>query len=156
MHTLEQVKEAFQLLDEWEDRYHYLAELGEKLPPLPDKWKTPDHQVHECMSNVWIVAEPDPDAAGRVQLRADSDTPIIKGVVAVLVAVYSGRLATEIRTVDADAVFRELGIYEHLSPNRHVGVYAMLRKIEALAHSAANMAAYRPETCRTQNQKTLQ
>ncbi len=93
MHSLERIVETFQFLDDWEDRYRYLTELGERLPPLLSAEKTPENQVHGCVSNVWIVADKDNAQLAKLHLRADSDTPIIKGIVAILVAIYSGKTA---------------------------------------------------------------
>ena len=141
MEKLERIGDAFEFLDEWEDRYNYLADLGGKLTPLPDRFKSPEHQVHGCVSRVWIVIASDGSAPPILRFQADSDTPIIKGIVAILLAAYSGRTAEECETLDADAIFARLGIYDHLSPNRHVGVYAMIEKIRALARTSARLAA---------------
>ena len=141
MESLERVMEAFEFFEDWEDKYHYLAELGQRLPVLPEEYRTPDHQVAGCVSQVWILAEVDNSQGPVVNLRADSDTPIIKGIAAILLAIYSGKRSDEIKGIDADGIFAKLGIDDHLSPSRHVGVYAMTEKIHALAGTPASLAA---------------
>ncbi len=136
MEHLDRIVETFEFFEDWEDRYRYLEELGERLPALPVSLKTPEHQVHGCVSQVWVVAEPE---SGRqpvvLRFRGDSDTPIIKGILAVLLAMYDGRTPEEALALDPDRLFHRLGIYEHLSPNRHVGVYAMVEKFRNLARA---------------------
>ncbi len=141
MDSLERIAETFEFFEDWEDRYLYLTELGRRVPALPEACKVPENQVHGCVSNVWIVADRDDSPTPRVSFRADSDTPVIKGILAILLAVYSGKSADDIDGVDADGIFAQLGIYDHLSPNRHVGVYAMIEKIRAIAKTTAPMAA---------------
>ena len=141
MDSLERIAETFEFFEDWEDRYHYLTEIGQRLPALPEANKIPENQVHGCVSNVWIVADTDDPCASRMNFRADSDTPVIKGILAILLAVYSGKCADEIYGVDAEDVFVRLGMYDRLSLNRHVGVYAMTEKIRAVAKTTARMAA---------------
>lgn len=136
MESIERIVETFEFFDDWDDRYNYLAELGAKLPTLPRAYHTPEHQVHGCVSQVWVVAELERTPSGTVlRLRGYSDTPIIKGILAVLLSIYNGLSPEEALKVDTDAIFNRLGIYEHLSPNRHVGVYAMVEKVRSLAKS---------------------
>ena len=141
MDSLERIAETFEFFEDWEDRYHYLTEIGQRIPALPEACKVPENQVHGCVSNVWIVADRDDPLTPLVSFRADSDTPVIKGILAILLAVYSGKSADDIDGIDADGIFAQLGIYDHLSPNRHVGVYAMIEKIRAVAKTTARMAA---------------
>ena len=141
MDSLERIAETFEFFEDWEDRYRYLTEIGQRLPALPAAQKVPENQVDGCVSNVWIVADPDDSPVSRVCLRADSDTPVIKGILAILLAIYSGKCAEEIDGIDADDIFGRLGIYDHLSPNRHVGVYAMIERIRAIAKTKARLAA---------------
>jgi len=136
MEDIERIVETFEFFDDWDDRYNYLAELGEKLPPLGREYATPEHQVHGCVSQVWVVAELERGPGASVlRFRGDSDTPIIKGILAVLLSIFDGLSPDEALRVDTDAIFNRLGIYEHLSPNRHVGVYAMVQKVRSLAKS---------------------
>lgn len=139
--SIDRIIEVFEFFEDWESRYNYMAELGQKLPELPDTYKTPDNQVQGCVSKVWITVEADSSAPPRLTFRGDSDTPIIKGIVAILLAMYSGKSADEALSIDPDAIFNRLGIYEHLSPNRHVGVYSMVEKFRALACTVAHQAA---------------
>ncbi len=141
MDSLERIAETFEFFEDWEDRYHYLTEIGQRLPALPEACKVPENQVHGCVSNVWIVADIDDSPGPRVNFRADSDTPVIKGLLAILLAIYSGKSAEDIDCIDADEIFAQLGLYDHLSPNRHVGVYAMIEKIRVEARTTARMAA---------------
>ena len=141
MDSLERIAETFEFFEDWEDRYLYLTELGQRLPGMPEACKVPENQVHGCVSNVWIVADTDDSPTPRVTFRADSDTPVIKGILAILLAIYSGKSAEDIHRIDADRIFDQLGIYDHLSPNRHVGVYAMIEKMRAMAKTTAQMAA---------------
>lgn len=138
MESLEHILEAFEFFDDWDDRYRYLAELGEKLPAFPERFKTHEHQVHGCVSQVWIVVDREAGSGGVVlRFSGDSDTPIIKGILAILLAIYDGTQPDETLDKDPDRLFHRLGIYDHLSPNRHVGVYAMVKKFHELAHTAA-------------------
>lgn len=141
MNMLERIVEAFDFFEDWEDKYSYLAEMGQQLPPLSPAEMTPENQVHGCVSRVWILADVGTSPDPIVHLRAGSDTPIMKGIVALLVAVYSGRRAREIEALDADGIFARLGIYDHLSPNRHVGVYAMIEKIRSAVRAVPRLAA---------------
>ncbi len=141
MGSLERIAETFEFFEDWEDRYLCLTELGQRLPAMPEACKVPENQVQGCVSNVWIVADRDDSPTPRVSFRADSDTPVIRGILAILLAMYSGKTADEIDGIDADGMFAQLGIYDHLSPNRHVGVYAMIEKMRAIAKTTAQMAA---------------
>jgi cysteine desulfuration protein SufE len=131
--TLDEIVEGFRLLDDWQNRYEYLIELGERLPPVDARAKIETNRVQGCMSKVWIVARPDPGQPRRLVLDADSDTGTVKGLAAILVALFSARTPQEILAADADGIFTELGLFEHLSPTRHVGVYAMVEFARNLA-----------------------
>lgn len=131
--TLDEITESFRLLDDWQSRYEYLIELGEMLPPFDRRAQIEANRVQGCMSKVWVVARPDPEAPQRLVLDADSDTGTVKGLAAILLALYSGKAPREILAADADALFTELGLFEHLSPTRHVGVYAMVEFVRAIA-----------------------
>lgn len=137
--SLDRIQETFELLTEWDDRYQFIIELGEQLPPLDARWRTDAYKVKECMSNAWITAECQPDAAATpvMQLYGDSDNNIIKGIVAILIAIYSGKTPQQALAIDTDQIFAEWRLYDHLSPNRHVGVYAMVQRIQRLAQAFA-------------------
>ncbi len=133
MTDLADIVDTFELLGDWDQRYQYLIELGEQLPPMPDALKTEDNRVKPCMSTVYITAYTDPDHPDRVRYHGDCDTAIIKGVLALLIELVSGRTVTEIQAIDMDEIFEQLQLGEHLSPNRHVGVYAIVDLMKAQA-----------------------
>ena len=129
----DEIVDTFQSISDWEMRYHFLVDLGEELPPLDEKCQVDENRVHGCMSKVWIVAEPDNENPDRLKFLGDCDTATIKGIVAVLIALYSGNTTQAVLNIDADQVFEKLGLYDHLSPNRHVGVYAIVEKIKEIS-----------------------
>ena len=128
--TLSELADNFELLGDWDARYEYLVDLGSALGTLPDEDKSDQSKVHGCMSNVWVVGHL---VAGRIQYRAECDTSIIRGVIAILVKVYSGSTPNYALSMDADEVFNTLGLFEHLSPTRHVGVYAIVERMRNVA-----------------------
>lgn len=132
-----EIVENFELLGDWESRYQYLVELGERLAPMPGAHKTDTNRVVECMSLVHVAAYPHPERSGRLAYWGDCDTAIIKGVVALLVGLFSDKTPDEIESLDVDALFQALQLEEHLSPNRHVGVYAIVNKMKAQARLLA-------------------
>lgn len=125
--------DAFELLGDWDARYAYLVEIGEKLEPLPKALRTEANRVKGCMSTVHVAAVADPDRAGLIRYFGDCDTAIIKGVVAILVELLSHKTPREVLNVDVDQLFTGLKLEEHLSPNRHFGIYAIveLMKVQA-------------------------
>ncbi len=126
----DEIIEEFDGLTDWMDRYAYIIDLGEQLPALPDADKTPDNLIEGCQSRVWIVADIDED--GKMQLRADSDALIIRGIVALLLRVLSGHTPREI--LDSDLYFIDrIGLKENLSPTRSNGLVAMIRQIRNYA-----------------------
>lgn len=138
--SFDEVVETFGLLDEWDERYRFLIELGRERTGLPDEERNKDTKVEGCTSQVWLVGEQ--DAAGRFQFRGDSDAHIVKGLVALLLLLYGGRTAAEILAIDARAALGRLDLEGHLSPNRANGLFAMVRRIRALA--AAEAAGAKP------------
>jgi cysteine desulfuration protein SufE len=131
---IDELKENFSLFDEWEDRYRYLIDLGRDLPPLDDAYRTDAYKVEGCMSQVWLVPGSED---GRLTFRADSDSAIVKGLIAVLLALYSGRKPAEILATDIEGIFREIGLETHISPNRRNGFFAMVDTIRRTAAAAA-------------------
>lgn len=121
-----EISENLSFLDDWEDRYRYLIELGQALPPLAPSERSPENKVHGCVSQVWLVSERDDDA---LRYRGESDAMIVQGLVAVLIALYSGRPASEIAGTDAIAIFDKLGLREHLTMQRSNGLVAMVNRI---------------------------
>mgnify|MGYP001295998676 CR=1 FL=1 len=124
-------------LDDWEDRYRYLIELGQALPKLAETERTPENKVNGCVSQVWLVAEPETiQGAPGLKFRGESDAMIVQGLVAVLLALYSDRPAREIADTDAIALFDELGLREHLTTQRSNGLVAMVNRIRNEARAA--------------------
>lgn len=136
MANLDDIVEIFELLGDWDQRYQYLTELGEKLPVLPGELRTEDNKVRGCMSQVWVCAYRDEDSPGLVRFHGDCDTSIIKGVLAVLIQLSAGKKVEEIEQLDVDELFTRLNLDEHLSPNRHIGVYAI---VELMKQQARNL-----------------
>jgi len=117
-------------LDDWMDRYAYIIDLGNSLPPIDEQYKTPQHLIEGCQSRVWVNAELTPD--GKMVLTADSDAIIVKGIISMLIEVLSGHTPQEI--LDADLYFIDrIGLSEHLSPTRSNGLLAMVKQIRMYA-----------------------
>jgi len=135
MLQLDETVDIFELLGDWEQRYQYLVELGEKLPAMPQRLKTDDNKVKGCMSQVWVYACLKDD---RVRFYGDCDTSVIKGILALLISLCEGRTAAQIQKLDMDEIFQRLNLDEHLSPNRHVGVYAIFDLMKQKAAQAVN------------------
>jgi cysteine desulfuration protein SufE len=131
------LKEDFSLIDEWEDRYRYVIELGRSLAPLDEAERTPRNKVQGCASQVWIAAHVDKNGhEPRLSFTGDSDALIVKGLIAIIFRLFSGRPASEILTTDAGALLDELGLREHLTPQRSNGVASMVARIKADAKAA--------------------
>lgn len=128
--------EAFDYLDSWEERYRLLIELGRELPAFPDSARCEANRVEGCTSQVWLLAGQSSDEPPRLTLQADSDAFIVKGLIAIILAAYSGRTGDEIRSVDIQGLFERLGLGQHLSPNRRNGFFAMVERIHSLADQA--------------------
>ena len=143
MLTPQEVIDNFELLSDWESRYAYLVDLGEQLPPLHEALRTEEHRVKGCMSQVWVCPQPDPQDPARLTYVGDCDTAIIKGVLALLIELFSGHTPQEIADLDVDHLFETLQLAEHLSPNRHFGIYALvgLMKEQARAEDTAANAS---------------
>jgi len=137
--NLDKLISNFELLGDWEERYGYLIDLGKKLPGLPDQEKTEEHRVHGCQAMVWLVMEPDPERAGAVRIRADSDAFIVRGLIAVLQLIFSGRTPDEVLAADAKSILSRLGLDKHLSPTRKNGLFAMVERIRALARASSTL-----------------
>jgi cysteine desulfuration protein SufE len=136
MTSLDDMVDTFELLGDWEQRYQFLIELGEHLPSMPETLKSEDNKVKGCMSQVWVAAYRDPLDGSLIRFHGDCDTSMIKGVLAVLIQLVSGKAAKEVDALDLDELFRRLMLDEHLSPNRHVGVYAI---VELMKHQARQL-----------------
>jgi cysteine desulfuration protein SufE len=136
--SLADIRSDFEVLDDWEDRYRYVIELGRSLEPLPDALHTESSKVRGCASQVWLytTVEPAGDGAPRLRFQGDSDAHIVRGLIAILFAIYNGKAADEILATDAKAVFAELGLTEHLTPQRSNGLASMVARIQADAKAA--------------------
>ncbi len=132
--TLDDVRETFTLFDSWEDRFAYLIELGRKLPPLPPEAYTDAFRVKGCTSKVWLVPQHRSD--GRLVFVGDSDAHLVKGLVALMLLIFSGRRPDEILATDAKAILAEFDLEQQLSPMRANGLNAMLKRIRELAEAA--------------------
>jgi cysteine desulfuration protein SufE len=135
---INEIIDNFSLLDEWDDRYRYLIELGRTLPPLPDEDRTDANKVQGCASQVWMTTQIAPGGNGNPVLTfdGDSDAHIVRGLVAVLFALNSGKHAREILDNDAIALFEQLGLREHLTPQRSNGFRSMVDRIRRDAQAA--------------------
>ncbi len=131
--TSEELIERFSLFDDWEERYAYLIQFGRKLPPFPEESRTEANKVRGCVSQVWMISE---EREGCIHLQGDSDAFIVKGLVAVLLALYSGKTPVEMAAIDIESVFSELGLAEHLTPNRRNGFFSMVQRIRLFGRLA--------------------
>ena len=136
MQTLEDITADFEYLDDWEDRYRYLIELGRALPPMPEGSQTEESKVRGCASQVWLVSESDTANPPHLTFLGDSDAHIVRGLVAVALALFSGKTAPEILEADAEATFLRLGLKDHLSPQRSNGLRSMVARIKDDARQA--------------------
>ena len=142
--TLDDIFADFELLDDWEDRYRYVIELGRTLEPLPEKCRTPSNKVQGCVSQVWlatIIEVIGNDQSPRLKFLGDSDAHIVRGLIAILFAIYSDRRADDIIDVDAKSTFDLMGLKDHLTPQRSNGFVAMVERIRTDAHVAMETAA---------------
>jgi cysteine desulfuration protein SufE len=136
--TLDEIVENFNYLDDWEDRYRYLIELGRGLEPLDEAAHNESTKVRGCVSQVWLESRAGKDDSGSpiLHLKGDSDAHIVRGLVALLIALYSGQTATQILAADAEGLFETLGLSTHLTPQRSNGVHAMVERIKSDARAA--------------------
>src|SRR5581483_3511708 len=143
MPTIDEIIDNFTLLDAWDDRYRYVIELGRTLPPLADDAHNEANKVRGCASQVWLVTHVKPNGSGGPVLTfdGDSDAHIVRGLIAILFALYSGKTAREILETDALALFDSLGLRENLTPQRSNGLRSMVERIRAEAKAALQPAA---------------
>lgn len=132
---LEDLIEEFSFLDEWEERYRYVIDLGRTLPPLEESERVEVAKVRGCASQVWLVSTKDPET-GFIEFRGQSDAAIVQGLLAILVRLYSGRSAAEILALDAQAAFQALGLGDALTPQRSNGLKAMALRMQDVAKDA--------------------
>ncbi len=134
--AFEEIAENFAFLDDWEDRYGYVIELGKAMPPLPDSLKGPETKVDGCASQVWIAPRIEEGPPRRLHFDGDSDAMIVRGLIAILRALYSGRTVEEIRAIDPEVELGRLSLRDHLSSQRSNGLKAMVGRLQALAEAA--------------------
>ena len=133
---IERIFEDFEFLDEWEDRYRYVIDLGRDLPPFPESARTPQNKVQGCVSQVWLETTRSDGPDPVMRFAGDSDAHIVRGLVAIMLALFSGRRASEIAKIDAEAVLKRLGLDEHLTPQRANGLRSMVARIRRDAAAA--------------------
>lgn len=138
MTAIDEIIENFALLDQWDDRYRYVIELGRALPPLPENAHNEANKVRGCASQVWLLTHVKPDGAAGPTLTfdGDSDAHIVRGLVALVLALYSGRTAPTILATDPAPLFTRLGLEQHLTPQRANGLRAMVERIKSEARAA--------------------
>ena len=136
---IDQIIDDFDVLESWDDRYRYVIELGRKLAPLPEAEHVEGNKVQGCASQVWFISHVRPAKNGEgpaLEFSGDSDAHIVKGLIAILFALYSGQTARKILDTDAIAIFERLGLKEHLTPQRSNGFRSMVERIRADARAA--------------------
>ena len=137
MTTIDDIRDNFALLDDWDDRYRYVIELGRTLDPLPEAEHSAENKVQGCVSQVWLSKQLGRNGEAVVlNYRGDSDAHIVRGLIAILFVFYSGKPARDIVEGDAIALFNRLGLREHLTPQRSNGFKSMVERIKADARSA--------------------
>lgn len=134
---LDELAETFEFLGDWEERYRYLIDLGRKLPPMPETDHTEANKVRGCMSQVWLTHRVEPGPPLTLEFQGDSDAHIVKGLIAVLLSLTSGKTPQQILDTDIASAFGRLGLESNISMNRRNGFYAMVERIQAMAAQAA-------------------
>ena len=142
MTAIDEIIENFTLLDQWDDRYRYVIELGRTLPPLPEDAHIEANKVRGCASQVWLLTHVKPDGAAGPTLTfdGDSDAHIVRGLIAIVIALYSGKTAREILEIDALDLFDRIGLREGLTPQRSNGLRSMIERIRTEAKAALTPA----------------
>ena len=126
-----EIMDNLSYLDSWEDKYRYIIELGESLPPLPAELQTEEWKVKGCQSQVWLVPKKDTD--GTLSFLGTSDAVIVKGLISIVLSIYNNKTPADIAAIDIGGIFDNLGLHEHLSPSRRNGLEAMVEKIKHYA-----------------------
>jgi cysteine desulfuration protein SufE len=143
MTTIDDIRENFELLEDWDDRYRYVIELGRTLDPMPEAEHSAANKVQGCASQVWLSKRIERSEAGEALLRyrGDSDAHIVRGLIAILLTLFSGHTPQQILATDAIAIFNEFGFREHLTPQRSNGVRAMVERIRTDARESLATAS---------------
>ena len=134
--TLEDVLDAFEFLDDWEERYAYIIDLGKQLPGFPDDERVEENYVHGCQSQVWLIHRYDEDS-GKLFLLIDSGAMIVRGLAAIILVALNGKTPRELLATDIDELFGQLDLFRHISPTRGNGLRAMVGKIRDIAAAEA-------------------
>jgi len=127
--NIEEVKETFEFMDEWEDRYRFIIDLGRNLPDFDVADQTEENRVHGCTSKVWLIHEL---KGGKIHFKGDSDAHIVKGLVSIILMIFSGKTPKEIIDTDANSILTDLGLSQHLSPMRTNGLFSMVERIKEI------------------------
>ena len=136
--AIQDIIENFEFLDDWEDRYKYVIELGDGLEALTEDEKSEQYKVNGCVSQVWVVPEVrEEDGDKRLYLRGDSDAHIVRGLVAITIAMFSGLPVREAAQFDTETVFKDIGLRDHITPQRSNGLTSMISTIKKTAQAAA-------------------
>lgn len=135
MNTLDNLVDNFELLDDWDQRYNYIMELGDKLPVMPERLMLENNKVQGCMSTVFVSAYRDTQNPQLIMFHGYCDTSIIRGVLAILIQLTEGKTTVEVDQLDVDELFTRLHLHKHLSPNRHFGIYAIVALMKQQAHN---------------------
>jgi|EP00747_Dinoflagellata_sp_TGD_P058921 cysteine desulfuration protein SufE len=130
--TLEDVLDGFELLDDWEERYAFIIDLGKQLPAFPEESRVEENYVHGCQSQVWLIHYYDEDS-GRLYLLIDSDAMIVRGLAAIILVALNGKTPRDLLATDIDELFEQLDLFRHISPTRGNGLRAMVGKIRDIA-----------------------
>ena len=133
---IDEIVDDFAYLDDWEDRYRYVIELGKAMPPLPDECHVEANKVRGCASQVWLISKADRSSPPVLTFQGDSDALIVRGLIALLVKLYSGRTADQIASIDPEAIFSKIGLRDHLTAQRSNGLSSMLARIRRDAEQA--------------------
>lgn len=136
--TLDDVLGGFELLDDWEERYAFIIDLGKQLPAFPEEARVEENYVHGCQSQVWLIHHYD-DSTGRLYLLIDSDAMIVRGLAAIILVALNGKTPRDLLATDIDELFEQLDLFRHISPTRGNGLRAMVGKIRDIA--AAEVAS---------------
>ena len=141
--TIDEIRENFELLEEWDDRYRYVIELGRTLEPMSEAEHSAENKVNGCVSQVWLSKQIDRSGHDEPRLKylGDSDAHIVRGLIAILLTLFSGRTPQQILAIDAPAVFDELGFRDHLTPQRSNGLRSMVERIRSDAREALAAAS---------------